>query len=104
MVVEYTQYRIPEDQREWFVDAYERAAGYLSESPHCLAYELSHSLEDQEHYILRVEWTSAQKHLEAFRNERGFPEFLRLVQPFAGNIERMNHYELTGIVLWKKTV
>ena len=101
MIVEYTRYRIPPDRREAFVGAYQQAAGYLSASPHCLSYELSHCVEDHEHYILRIEWKSAQEHLEGFRKEPGFQEFFRLVGPFVHDIEEMRHYELTDIVYWK---
>ena len=104
MIVEYTRYRIPQDRRESFVNAYEQAADYLSASPHCLAYELSHCVEDQDRYVLRIEWKSTQEHIEGFRKEAGFKEFFRLVQPFVDNIEEMKHYELTDVVLWKKTV
>jgi quinol monooxygenase YgiN len=104
MIVEYTRYRIPEDRRELFVEAYEHAADYLSASPHCLAYELSHCVEDQDHYVLRIEWTSTQEHLEGFRKEPGFQEFFQLVRPFFECIEEMKHYELTDVVLWKKSV
>ena len=70
MIVEYTRYRIPQDRRELFVDAYEQAANYLSASPHCLAYELSHCVEDQDRYVLRIEWTSTEEHLAGFRRGR----------------------------------
>ena len=69
--------------------------------PHCLAYELSHCLEERDHYILRIESKSAQEHLNGFRKEAGFPDFFRLVQPFFNNIEEMQHYELTEVVHWR---
>ena len=101
MIVEYTRYRIPQDRRESFVGAYEQAAGYLSASQHCLAYELSHCVEEQDRYILRIEWKSVQEHLDGFRKEPVFHKFLHLVQPFLHDIEEMQHYELTDVVHWK---
>ena len=101
MIVEYTRYRVPPDRHELFVNAYEAAADYLSASAHCLAFELSHCVEDHDRYVLRIEWQSTEGHLEGFRKEPGFPEFRRLVEPFAGDIEEMNHYELTEVVHWK---
>jgi quinol monooxygenase YgiN len=101
MIVEYTRYRIPQDRREAFLKAYEQAASYLSASPHCLAYELSHCVEDRDRYTLRIEWHSAEEHLEGFRKEPGFQGFFHLVQPFLSNIEEMHHYELTDIVNWR---
>jgi len=101
MIVEYARYRIPQDRREAFVNAYEEAASYLTASPHCLSYELSHCVEEQDRYILRIEWNSAQEHVDGFRKEPGFQEFFRLVQPFLHDIEEMQHYELTEVVHWK---
>ena len=101
MIVEYTRYRIPQDRHEAFVKAYEQAAGYLSASQHCLAYELSHCVEDHDRYVLRIEWKSIEEHLEGFRKEPGFQEFFQLVQPFFHDIEEMRHYELTDVVYWK---
>jgi quinol monooxygenase YgiN len=101
MIVEYARYRISHDRREAFVEAYEQAATYLTASTHCLSYELSHCVEEQDRYILRIEWYSTQEHLEGFRKEPGFREFFRLVQPFLHEVEEMQHYELTEVVDWK---
>lgn len=101
MIVEYTRYRIPSERRESFVNAYEQAAGYLSASPYCMAYELSHCVDERERYILRIEWKSVQDHLEGFRKGPDFQKFVRIIQPFIHDIEEMKHYELTEIVHWK---
>ena len=97
MIVEYTRYRIKEDRREAFVEAYEKAADYLKQSPACVAYELTHCTEEPERFILRIEWKSTEDHLQGFRKEPGFKEFFQLVQPFFHDIEEMQHYELTGV-------
>jgi hypothetical protein len=44
-------------------------------------------VEEQERYVLRIEWKSAQEHLQGFRKEPGFKEFFRLVQRFVDDIE-----------------
>ena len=62
MVVEYIRYTIAADEREAFEAAYARAAAPLSASPHCLSFELSHGVEEPEHYILRIEWDSLEGH------------------------------------------
>lgn len=98
MIVEYTRYRIPEDLGDGFVKAYQEAAQYLASSPACLAYELTHCVEEKDRYILRIEWKSTESHLQGFRNEVGFKDFFKLVQPFFHDIEEMQHYELTGVV------
>ena len=74
-----------------------RAAAYLKSSPHCLAYELTHCLEEKDRYVLRIEWKSEEEHLQGFRKEPGFKDFFVLVQPYVSNIEEMQHYELTDV-------
>ena len=98
MIVEYTRYRIPEERRAGFVEAYEKAAQYMKSSPACLAYELTHCAEEPYRFMLRIEWKSTEEHLHGFRKEPGFREFFQLVQPFFHDIEEMQHYELTGVV------
>ena len=98
MIVEYTRYRIPEDRRAAFEKAYQDAAQYLQNSPHCLGYELTHCTEETDRYILRIQWKSIDEHLHGFRTEPGFKEFFRLVQPFIHDIEEMQHYERTAVV------
>lgn len=97
MIVEYTRYRIAQERRDAFVKAYQEASSYLKNSPHCLAYELTHCTEEPDRFMLRIEWKSAEEHLQGFRKEPGFKNFFQLVQPYVRDIEEMQHYELTGI-------
>ena len=101
MVVEYTRYRISKDRQPAFEQAYQSAQQYLQASPHCISYEMSHCTEEQEPYVLGIEWVSAEEHLQGFRKEPNFKSFFSLVQPFVPSIEEMQHYELTEVVHWK---
>ena len=98
MIVEYTRYQIAEERRAAFVEAYTKAAEFLKASPACVAYELTQCQEDPQFFILRIEWKSAEEHLQGFRKEPGFQEFFQLVKPYFRDIQEMNHYELTGVV------
>jgi heme-degrading monooxygenase HmoA len=98
MIVEYTRYRIADGRGAALVEAYEQAAKYLKESPHCISFELSQCVEEKDRYILRIEWKSTDEHLQGFRKEPGFKEFFQLVKPFFDNIEEMQHYEVTSVV------
>ncbi len=97
MIVEYIRYSIPEDGRDAFVDAYERAARALAASPHCLAYELSSCDEDPSQYVLRIEWDSSKGHLEGFRRSEHFRAFLPHIQPYVKAIAEMRHYTPTRV-------
>jgi quinol monooxygenase YgiN len=97
MMIEYTRYTIPENQRSAFVQAYERAQAVLQGSPHCLRYELSQCVEDQASFILRIEWDSIDGHLQGFRKSPEFKTFFEEVRPFFNDIAEMRHYEATSV-------
>jgi quinol monooxygenase YgiN len=97
MVVEYIRYRIPQERQEQFEAAYRTAAASLDGSEHCLAYELSHGVEEPERYILRIEWDSVEGHEQGFRRGPEFQSFFAAVRPFFDDIEEMHHYDVTSI-------
>lgn len=98
MTVEYIRYKVTEEQREAFVEAYQKASEQLDASEYCLAYELTECEEEAGQFILRIEWTSKEEHLNGFRKSNLFPPFLAHVKPFFNNIQEMRHYRLTKLV------
>ncbi len=97
MVLEYIRYRIAEDRRQQFEEAYRRAQAVLHESPHCLSYELAHGVEDPESYVLRIEWDSLDGHERGFRGGPQFAEFLAAIRQFVPAIQEMRHYQRTDV-------
>jgi quinol monooxygenase YgiN len=97
MIVEYIRYAIAEDQRDLFERSYGRAQEALAASPHCLSYELARCTEDPSQYILRIEWDSAEGHLDGFRRSPEFRTFFAAVRPFVSDIAEMRHYERTAV-------
>ncbi|MFF1557450.1 antibiotic biosynthesis monooxygenase family protein [Streptomyces sp. NPDC058279] len=95
--VEYIRYRIATDDQSAFEDAYARAAESLAASPECIDYELAHSEEEAERYILRIRWTSVEDHLQGFRKGDQFPAFFAAIRPYLNNIEEMKHYRVTDV-------
>ena len=97
MIVEYIRYRIDDVRQKAFEDSYGKAQASLRSSPHCVGWELSRCSEDPSQYILRIEWDSAEGHLQGFRRGPDFPPFFAAIRPFFDDIEEMRHYELTNI-------
>lgn len=97
MIVEYIRYSIEPDRQAQFLEAYGKASGQLDNSEFCLAYELSQCEEEPNNFILRIEWTSTDDHLNGFRKSEDFTTFLVHVRPFFNDIQEMNHYQLTEI-------
>ena len=97
MIVEYIRYALPAGGAAAFEQAYAAAALSLDQSEHCLAYELSRCAEDPARYILRIEWTSAEGHMQGFRKSAVFGAFFKAIGPYVGHIEEMRHYDLTAV-------
>ena len=97
MIVEYVRYTIPGERRAAFEAGYARARHALDASPHCLAYDLARCVEDPTRFVLRIEWDSAEGHLQGFRQSAEFRDFLAAVRPFVGDIAEMRHYEPTAV-------
>ncbi len=97
MLLEYIRYKISGEHAQLFVDAYALAATELDKSAHCIGYDLSRCSEDQESFILRIQWDSLDGHINGFRKSAGFGPFFAAIKPFFNNIEEMQHYELTKV-------
>jgi heme-degrading monooxygenase HmoA len=94
VIVEYIRYKVAADQRANFEQAYEQAQAALLASAHCEGYELTHCVEQPEHYIVRILWDSMEGHTEGFRRSPEFTTFFASVQPFFHSIEEMQHYQM----------
>ncbi|MBI3563282.1 MAG: antibiotic biosynthesis monooxygenase [Gammaproteobacteria bacterium] len=109
MIVEYIRYKLheqasesKEDSASAFETAYRAAAFSLDVSPHCLGYELSRCVEEQNRYILRIEWDSVDGHLTGFRRAPEFAPFFAAIKPYINQIEEMQHYTPTSIISLKR--
>jgi heme-degrading monooxygenase HmoA len=110
MIVEYIRYKLNKHATESYEDtftsfeaAYRAASSSLDASPHCFGYELTRCLEEQDRYILRIEWDSVDGHLMGFRRAPEFASFLAAIKPYIDQIEEMQHYVLTSVVATKST-
>lgn len=101
MIVEYIRYKVTPEKREAFIQSYKNASKQLDSSEFCNAYELSECEEELGQFILRIEWTSAEEHINGFRKSGLFPAFFANVKPFFDNIEEMRHYKLTDVIMRK---
>ena len=97
MIVEYIRYALGEHDGAALVDGYARAEQALRASPNALAWELSRCVDDASSYVLRIEWDSAEGHMQGFRKGEHFGSFFAAIRPFVGEITEMRHYEPTAV-------
>jgi quinol monooxygenase YgiN len=96
MIVEYIRYKIDPSRNAEFDDAYRSAGALLDASPHCRHWEAARCVDEPGKQIVRIEWDSAEGHLQGFRQSADFKPFLDATQPFFNDIEEMTHYEVTA--------
>lgn len=96
--IEYIRYKIEASRHDRFVEDYRKAAEYLQASRYCLGYELSQGEEEPSNFIVRIEWTSTEDHLQGFRKSEDFPKFLACVRAYYNDIQEMKHYQKSDVV------
>ncbi|HSU36551.1 MAG TPA: antibiotic biosynthesis monooxygenase [Propionibacteriaceae bacterium] len=94
MIVEYIRYLIEPERADAFRQAYAAASVVLQRDPRCLSYEIVQGVEEPSRFVVRIEWTSLEDHLEGFRHDPAFSEFFALVGPYVDDIRAMQHYEV----------
>jgi len=96
MVVEYLRYSIDAGRQSQFIADYNIASQSLTKSAYCENYEFCQCVEDPSQFIIRIQWTSAEDHLQRFRGSSEFREFFPVIKPYLDDIDEMRHY--TSIV------
>jgi hypothetical protein len=76
--------------------AYRRAGELLDASSDCQHWEAARCVDEPEKQIVRIEWDSAEGHLQGFRQSADFKPFLEATQPFFNDIDEVTHYQVTA--------
>ncbi|MDJ0992514.1 MAG: antibiotic biosynthesis monooxygenase family protein [Dinoroseobacter sp.] len=93
MIVEYLRYQIDSARRQKFISDYRAAAEPLLASPFAISFDICQCVEEPDQFVLRIEWTSADDHLEKFRSSPEFRAFFGHIRPYLNDITEMRHYE-----------
>jgi len=96
-ITEYVRYHVPAGDGDAFEAAYALAAVQLAAAPQCVGYDLACCVDEPDHYILRIEWTSAADHIDGFRGGPRFAAFLDPIKPYLGAVREMRHYRSTAV-------
>ena len=97
MIVEYIRYSLTQHKPAELIAAYVEAGKHLAAALECRGYELTQCEEDASSFILRIDWGSAEAHMQGFRKGPHFSPFLALVRPFIPEIAEMRHYQRLGV-------
>ncbi|HEY9290149.1 MAG TPA: antibiotic biosynthesis monooxygenase [Microlunatus sp.] len=97
VITEYIRYRIPADLADAFEADYARAVEELKTAPQCHDFELSRCLDDPASYLLRINWSSVEDHLQGFCGGTQFAPFFDAIGRYVDAIEETRHYRTTSI-------
>lgn len=92
MIVEYLRYQIDAERQQKFISDYTLAAVPLMASEYSVSFDMCQCVDDPEQFILQIEWTSIEDHMERFRGSSEFKEFFAHIQPYLNDILEMRHY------------
>jgi len=94
MIVEYLRYTIDEARQAAFISDYKEASAPLQASEYCEQYEFCQCVEDPSKFMIRIQWTSAEDHLQRFRGSKEFKDFFSYIRAYLNDIDEMRHYEM----------
>lgn len=92
MIIEYLRYGIDAARQQQFISDYKAAAAPLLASPYATSFEISQCVDDPSQFILRIEWTSPEDHMQKFRGSSDFKAFFGHIRAYLGDIIEMRHY------------
>ena len=93
MIVEYLRYTIDQERQATFISDYQHAAVPLQASAYCEQYEFCQCVEDPSQFLIRIQWTSAEDHLQGFRGSDEFKAFFTHIKSYIDDIDEMRHYK-----------
>ena len=100
MILELADIRIyPGSQQEFelaiqrgMTDVIRHAKGFIS-------YQVRHSIESPERYVLMIEWETLENHTVDFRGSPAFQEWRAIVGPYFISPPAVEHFAACGVPL-----
>jgi len=76
-----------------FESAFREASQYIAATPGYVSHELQRCVEDENRYILLVQWQKLEDHTQGFRGSDRYEEWRRLLHHFYDPFPTVQHYE-----------
>lgn len=93
MIIEIVQWTIRNGQRRAFEEEFLVAEKILAKADGYISHALSHCLENDHKYMLRVEWENLEAHTEGFRGSDEYHKYRSLIKPYYEEGALLEHYE-----------
>jgi heme-degrading monooxygenase HmoA len=92
MILEQAVLDVVPGQEAQFEQAFGQAKPVIAAADGFCSLRLSHCLEQENRYLLLVEWETLEDHLVGFRESEAFVEWRRLLQHFYDAAPTVLHY------------
>jgi heme-degrading monooxygenase HmoA len=76
-----------------FEAAFLKASQHIAATPGYISHELQRCIEDENRYLLLVQWETLEAHMEGFRGSAGYQEWRSLLHHFYAPFPTVQHYE-----------
>jgi heme-degrading monooxygenase HmoA len=93
MILEVAVLNLRSGESGAFEQAFASARAILSSMPGYISHELQRCLEEEDKYLLLIEWERLEDHTVGFRQSPQYQEWTRLLHHFYQPFPRVEHYE-----------
>jgi heme-degrading monooxygenase HmoA len=93
MILEHAVLDVAKGSSADFEAAFDEAKSIIAAAPGFRSLRLERCLEQEDHYVLLVEWDSVEDHEEGFRKSPAFEEWRRLLHHFYPTRPVVQHFE-----------
>lgn len=92
MVLEVAMLDVRPGEGERFEAAFGEASPFIAGAHGYIKHELRRCLEDDNRYLLLVQWDTLEDHMQGFRESEAFGEWRRLLHHFYPQPPLVQHY------------
>ncbi len=97
MILESVYLNVKAGQTEAFEEAFREASSIIASMKGYIALELHKCIEDENLYLLQVQWETLEDHTEGFRGSEEYQEWKKLLHHFYEPFPTVYHFEQVTI-------
>ncbi|RFM27535.1 antibiotic biosynthesis monooxygenase family protein [Deminuibacter soli] len=93
MITEVAILRIKRGTRQSFENAFNEAQSIIAAMDGYLHHELQRCIEEENKYLLLVQWQTLEDHVDGFRKHDAYKQWQALLHPFYDPAPVVEHFE-----------
>lgn len=93
MIVELTQLPVPRAKTQQFLAGWREAEAILRRQQGYISHRIGPMVENSEVYVLEIEWTTLESHVQHFAKSSDFGDFLGKIVPHIEGTAEVFHFQ-----------